>query len=204
MFGFIRLAIGCILFCCIIWVLKKHKITFNYKRYIAFVIMIIAFIVILQFVPFENLFITFKSPRAAYEYVNGGKSEIKLVVEGTNSDLVVSNKDDTDMYLIVPKTKDGWKIGIASNTKWIVQAFSNGITIDVCQYKNSDDYFITIFNANGGYSKIEDSYNSRFFSIEKADDAPNSKFVTYYANLSKFDLQYWVNVNGEKITLLSQ
>lgn len=204
MYSLIRLLIGCIVFCCVILVLKKSKIGHKHKPYIFSVIITVVFIIILAFIPFENLFITFLSPEKAFNYYNGGKSGIKLVVNGKDSDLVIGDNNNTDVYLIVPKTASGWKIGIGMNTKRILQKIHNGITIYVYQYKNTGDYFVTILDTNGGESQITDSCNSEFSSLEKTNTSLGKTFVTYYANIRDFTQQYWISINGEEITLNNQ
>ena len=72
-----------------------------------------------------------------------------MVIEGENSDFVVGTKNSTSKILIVPKTANGWKVGIGLNTKKIVQKISNKNIIYVYQYKNTNDYFLTVFNAKG-------------------------------------------------------
>lgn len=201
MFSIIRLMIGCIFFGCSITVVKKSKVIYKRILYVVFTSISVALIAVLAFLPFENLFITFNSPKAAYEYFSFGKSNIELVVEGNNCDFIIDHKRDSDTYLIIPKTADGWKIGIGLNTKRIVQKLSNGITVYVYQYKNTNDYFITIFDTNGGESKVSDDYNTKFYSLEKKNDFLGKTFVTYYAHISDFNLQYSVVVNGNKIAL---
>ena len=154
-----------------------------------------------MFLPFENLFITFDSPKAAYEYFNSGESNIALIVEGEDCDFVIDRENDNDTYLIIPKTSDGWKIGIGSKTRRIAQKLSGGIIVYVYQYKNTNDYFLKIFDTNGGESTITDEYNTEFFSLERYDDSLDKKFVTYYAHITEFNTQYSVIVNGNKIVL---
>lgn len=172
--------------------------------YIIFAILSVLLIVVLVFLPFENLFVTFDSPKAAYEYFITGKSNIELIVEGDNCDLMIDRKDDSDTYLIIPKTTDGWKVGIGSNTKRIAQELSNGIVLDVYQYKDTNEYFITILDTNGGESTISDEYNTKFLSLEKYDDYLGKTFVTYYAHITDLDPQYSVIVNDSKIVLGDQ
>lgn len=200
MFGLIRLLIGCVFFYCTILVIKRFKIV-KRKHYIACIVISIALITTLAFLPFENLFITFKSPESVYKYVNYGKSNVKLIVEGNNSDFVIGEKNNSDTYLIVPKTIDGWKIGVGTDAKMFFRTNSNGIIVYVYQYKNTEDYFVTVFDANGGYSEIRDSRNSNFFHLEKIDESLKKTFVTYYAHISNLDTSYWVCVNGVKIMI---
>ena len=204
MFSIIRLIIGCVFLGCSISVIKKSKVVCKRLLYVVFTSISVALIAVLAFLPFENLFITFNSPKAAYEYYNFGKSNIELVLEGNNCDFVIDRKNDSDTYLIIPKTTDGWKIGIGSNTKRIVQKLTNGITVYVYQYKNTSDYFITILDTNGGESTVLDDYNTEFSSLKRNNDFLGKTFVTYYAHISNFNPQYSVTVNGDKIVLASQ
>lgn len=201
MYNIIRLIIGCIFFVCSITAIKKSKVIRKHILYIVFTSLSVLLIVVLTFLPFENLFITFDSPKAAYEYFNLGKSNIELIVEGDDCDFIIDRKNDSDTYLIIPKTADGWKIGIGSNTKRIVQKLSNRIVLYVYQYKNTSEYFITILDTNGGESTISDEYNTKFLSLERNNDSLGKTFVTYYAHITNLNLQYSVIVNDNKIVL---
>lgn len=204
MYNIIRLIIGCIFLVCSIIVIKNSKVIRKHILYIAFTSLSVLLIVVLTFLPFENLFITFDSPKAAYEYFNLGKSNIELIVEGDDCDFIIDRKNDSDTYLIIPKTADGWKIGVGSNTKRIVQKLSNGIVLYVYQYKDTSDYFITILDTNGGESTVSDEYNTKFFSLERYNDSLGKIFVTYYAHITNLNPQYSVIVNDNKIVLGNQ
>lgn len=204
MYNIIRLFIGCVFLMCSIAVIKKSKLFHKYILYALFIGISLAFIVVSAFLPFENLFVTFNSPKAAYEYTSFGKSNIELIVEGNDCDFVVDRKNNTDTYLIIPKTADGWKVGIGLNTNRIVQKFSDGIAIYVYQYKSTGDYFITILDTNGGESYVSDDHNTKFYSLQVNNNFLDKTFVTYYAHISNFNSKYSVIVNGNKIVLGSQ
>ncbi len=204
MFNIIRLIIGCIFLVCSIAIIRKSKAIRKRLMYVVFTSISVALISVLAFLPFENLFITFNSPKDAYEYYNFGKSNIELIVKGDDCDFIIDRKNSSDTYLIIPKTTGGWKIGIGSNTKRIVQKFSDGITVYVYQYKNTSDYFITILDTNGGEATISDDYNTKFYSLERNNDSLEKTFVTYYAHISNLNPQYSVTVNGNKIVLENQ
>lgn len=204
MYNIIRLIIGCIFFVCSSTAIKKSKLIRKHILYIVFTSLSVLLIVVLAFLPFENLFVTFDSPKAAYEYYSLGKSNIELIVEGDDCDFIIDRKNDSDTYLIIPKTADGWKIGVGSNTKRIVQKLSNGIVLYVYQYKDASDYFITILDTNGGESTVSDEYNTKFFSLERYNDSLGKIFVTYYAHIANLNPQYSVIVNDNKIVLENQ
>lgn len=201
MYNIIRFIIGCIFLVFSITAIKKSKVICKHILYVVFTSLSMILVVVLAFLPFENLFVTFDSPKAAYEYFNLGKSNIELIVEGDDCDFIIDRKNDFDTYLIIPKTTDGWKIGIGSNTKRIVQKLSNGIVLYIYQYKNTSDYFITILDTNGGKSTVSDEYNTKFYSLERNNDSLGKVFVTYYAHITNFNPQYSVIVNDTKIVL---
>ncbi len=194
MFVIIRSIIGCVFLICSILVIKT---TATRKRtlYIIFTVLSVVLTVILSFFPLENLFITFNSSEAAYKYYSFGESNIELVVEGDSCDFIVDSDNNSNTHLIVPKTTDGWKIGIGSNTKRVVNKFSNGIKVSVYQYKNTDDYFIVILDTNGNASNIADNRNSKFYSLEKQNQTLGKNFITYYAHIPNFNSQYSLVVN---------
>ena len=204
MYGFIRLMIGCVFLAACVAGIKKFAKVRKRWWYIALSGLAAILVVVLQFFPFENLFVTFHSPKAAYEYFCFGKSNIELVVEGAHCDFVVDRKKDADNYLLIPKTADGWKVGIGSDMKWVVHQYFKGTVINVYQYKDTSDYFITILDTNGGESTISDEYNSKFFSLERYNDSLGKNFVTYYASIPNFNSQYSVTVNNTEMVLKSQ
>lgn len=199
MYNIIRLIIGCIVLLCSIIAIKKSKVIRKHILYIVFTSLSVLLIVVLTFLPFENLFMTFDSSEAAYKYYNLGKTNIELIVEGDDCDFIIDRKNDSDTYLIIPKTADGWKIGVSLDTKRIVQKLSDGIVLYVYQYKNTSDYFITILDTNGGESTVSDEYNTKFFSIERYNDSLGKTFVTYYAHIANFNPQYSIIVNNKVV-----
>lgn len=205
MFGILRILVGVALgIVAFLFVFKFAKT--HLRRWLAIIIIlsVILLTTILGFVPFENWVYSFKSAEEVYEYYYFSEEKAKLVVEGGQSDFVVGTKNNVSTFLIVPKTADGWKIGIGSNTKRIVQKLSNGIVVYVYQYKNTSDYFITILDTNGGESTISDEYNTKFLSLERNNDSLGKTFVTYYAHITNLDPQYSVTVNDNKIVLGNQ
>ncbi len=200
MFIFVRFAICCVFLLCSIIAIMKHKRINKRKFYAIFTTIAIALYVLLSLIPFENLFLTFDSLESAYEYFVFGKSDIELVVEGNNCDFIVDRNKDTDTFLIIPKTENGWKIGTGSNMVRVAQKLSNGISVNVYQYKASNDHFITVLNVNGRELKISDDYSTVFYSTVKSNSYLEKSFVTYYAHLFDFNENYCLEVNGELIT----
>lgn len=182
-------------------VINKSKIVFKRILYIVFICLALLLYFLLMFLPFENRFITFGSQKTAYKYYYFGESNIKLIVDGVDCDFVINRKNDSDTYLIIPKTENGWKIGIGLNTKRVAHKFSNGVVLEVYQYKNTNDYFITIIDTNGGETSVSDEFNTKFFSLKRYNGLRDKYYVTYYAHITNFHLQYSVIVNENKIVL---
>lgn len=203
MYSIIRLIIGCVFLVCSIIAIKKSKAIRKRILYAVFTGISVGLSVLLMFLPFENLFLTFNSPEAAYEYYSFRQSNIEIV-EGNDCDFIIDRRNDGEEYLIIPKTEDGWKIGIGSDTGIAVQKFSEGISIYVYQYQSTCDYFITILDTNGGESTVVDEYNTEFVSFERNNDSLGKKFVTYYAHIRNLDSEYSVTVNGNEIVLENQ
>ena len=201
MFGIFRIIIGFAFLIFSAIIIKKSASGHKRKLYMIFAFVSLLLTVVLMFLPFENLFITFDSPQSAYNYCNAGKSDIRLVVKGNNCDMIVDSKNNSENYLIIPKTDNGWKIGLGSDTKRIVQQIDSGITVYVYQYKNTDDYFISILDTNGGTSNVYDEYNTDFYTLEKSNSYLQKTFVVYYGHIPHFDSKYTVTVNGLQIRL---
>ena len=152
MYIIIRLIIGFIFFVCSIAVIKTSKTARKHILYAVFAGLSVILVTVLAFLPIENSFVTFDSPKAAYEYFNSGKSNIELVVKGDNCDFIIDRKKDSDTYLIVPKTANGWKIGIGWETKRIVQKFSPLERTDNALGKTFVTYYAHITDLDSQYS----------------------------------------------------
>lgn len=199
MFGILRVLMG-FLIGFVVYLFVSKFIKTRYKIWFSIIVAILL-ITLLGFVPFENLVYSFKSAEDVYEYYYFLEEEAELVIEGDQSDFVVGRKNEVSTFLIVPKTADGWKIGLGLKTKRIVDKFFNGITVHVFQYKDTNDYFITVFDINGGELNISDNYNTEFFSLKDNNGFLGKPFVTYFAHISNFNQKYSVIVNGSKIAV---
>lgn len=198
-FLIIRLAFWSIAFIISILLIKKTQVRHKHRwSIIAFIIAVIM-TTIFALLPIENAFITFSSPESAYNYNHSGN--VKLVVDGEKTDFVVGAKEDRYIYAIVPKSNSRWKMGMDLDTKRIFQTISDGITIYMYQYKNTNDYFITVSDTKGGSSDITDNHNSEFKYLEKSNSTLGKTFYTYYAYINNFDDQYTLTVNDKSIKI---
>lgn len=183
---------------CFIMISKSHTTHKRLWLIVAFSVLLII-TTITALIPIENTFVTFSSPQSAYNYSNSGY--VKLIVNGEKTDFVVASKNDTYVYSIVPKSDDGWKLGIGLGTKRIVQTLSDEISVYVYQYKNSNDYYITVLDKSGGPYEINDNRQSEFQCLEEFNSALNKTFYTYYAYINGYDEQYALAVNGRIIKI---
>ena len=195
MFVFIRLIIGGAIG--LVWFVLMNNKTVN-KRKNIIISFVIAVIICLSYLwPFENYFITFDSPKTAYEYYVGPKdSDIKLIIEGKNSDLIISTQNQ---YTVIPKTNEGWKIGVGTDLKTVTQKIVDGVVIYVHQYRNTNDYYISVFDTNGEECDVADIYKSEFISSMEHYAPSKTTVVTHYANIQEFNGEYWIRINDNEV-----
>ena len=184
----------------LIYIFIRKKVL---KKVVRFLILMLPFILVtvLFFIPFENLFIDFDSPEKVYKYVNYGNKNIKVIVPGEKVDLVVGNKNNSDVYYTVPKNGDTWKIGVTLDTKIIDRKIEDDFVIMIHHYTKSNDYFVTVIDRYNKIKSISDSKQSDFILPDDSNNSVNNTFATYYANVRDFNELYWINVDGEIITL---
>ena len=177
--------------------------------------MFVAIIVItsvLSLIPFENLFFTFDSPQVAYKYMSSKRTEPVLVVSGQNCDFVIGQEADAKTYRIIPKTEDGWKLGTGLTTKHVAQTYAYGFYIYTYQYKDTNDYFIELYDPDRKIVELRDEYDSVFIPFEETffipSDAGNTPSemtsVTYYASIPDLDSMYSLTINGKPVFPLSK
>ncbi len=201
LFAITRIILGITIFIIGYFLIGKIKSINAFRKLIITFMLTIIFTTLSALIPLENVFVTFSSPESAYNYNHSGK--VKLIVNGSKTDFIVGEKNNTDVYLIVPKSDNGWKQGLGLDTKRICDKISDGITVYVYQYKNTDDYYIVLLNTNGGPLDITDNNNSEFIYSESANSILNKTFYTYYAYLNSFNRQYTLTVNGENVSLFN-
>ncbi len=173
------------------------------SRYLA--VLIIAFILLSlsALVPFENAFVTFSSPESAYRYIYMDKA--KLVVEGEESALVIGKEKDAYNYSIIPTSNTGWKLGLGLDIKTsISNSSSNEVAIWVTQYKDSEEYYITVFDRNGAACDITDNRNSKFYHLDKSSVRDDETFYIYYVYVHNLDDEYALIVNGKTYLVMDE
>lgn len=201
MYGIVRIIITLLFLGCAVILVKKYKAPKKRSVYILLAVAAVLFDFALGMLPFENLFLTFDSPKAAYQYYHGRQSDIALIVEGNDCDLIVACQNNTKQLSVVPKTDSGWKIGVGMNYRMIAQKMVDGIVVQIDQYKNTNDYFISVFHVNGAELEISDSCNTEFQILRNHNEYLKKSYISYYGHLEEFNSQYSITVNGCKIVL---
>ena len=189
MYGIIRFILGVALLIPLIIVGKKKR-----AKTISLVICF-CFIMCAHFFPIENAFITFDSVESAYDYYNFKSKEIQTVVSGINCDLIVGMDAKNLSHIIFPKTREGWKIGIASNTKIVYKYVDEAFVVECYRYKNEQDRFITVYSLLGNDIDISDTNGTEFFNIEV--DGQISK--VYYGYIDALSEGYILHVDGNEV-----
>lgn len=202
LFGTIRIILGFFIFAAFLFIVKVSKTNRKRRFYMISLVLAILCSTLSFLFPFENAFVTFSTPESVFSYTNSG--DIKLIIDGSKTNFVVAEEGDISIYSIIPKTEKGWKLGVGFDTKNLIQKVWNGIVIYVYQYKNIDDYYITVLNTNGGPLEIADNCNSKFFYLSKSDEYLNETFHTYCAYIQKMDNQYSLTVNGQLFSLTNE
>ena len=142
-----------------------RKFTKIHKQYISILTVAVIFVVatVLNFIPFENTFMTFSTPEESFDYFHNKKFESQLVIDGKKSSLVIGGENGDYTIQIVPKAENGWKLARGVDTKVVVNETVDGVAINVFQYKDTQECFISVVNINGGEIEISDSKKSILF-----------------------------------------
>lgn len=185
--------------------IKKSKQRDNLYWYIAAIILCLVLYSVLEYVFIENLFVTFQSPEEAFRYSN--KDEVKFVVEGEDTALVVAQTDvSTFRQEIYPRSGTGWKLASTFNTKEVYKKSSGEISAFVYQYDDSNDYYVLLWWRGEEMPQITDNNNSTFCYLDVSGNAREYGYTCYIycAYVKNLNNQYLLNVNGKEISLLEE
>ncbi len=194
-FIIIRLIFFCIVLIAAFLIIKKQRLKNERRNRIIAFISAMVLTTLFSLFPVENAFVSFPTAEKAYAYNHTGK--VKLTVNGNDSDFIVGEKGNTDVYAIIPKTNNRFKIGMGTDMRQVFKKTSDGISVCVYRFKETDDYYISVFDADGGETEITDNCNSVFEYTSSFNSALNKKFYTYYAFIENYNDGYSVSVNGK-------
>lgn len=177
-------------------IMKSSVIHKNRWLIIAFITAVIL-TTITALIPIENTVITFSSPESAYNYNHSG--DVKLIINGNQTAFVIGTKGDTDIYTIIPKVNNGFKISMGYDTQIVTQKIYESNSIYVYQYKNINEKYITVLNTHGDILDIKDNHNSQFKYLKNYNETLGKSFYCYYAYISEMNDQYTLYINGKSI-----
>ena len=204
MYNFIRAIISIIITCGIASFARKSSL--GKKKWINGICILLGVLlyIIFGFIPLENIVSPFNSPIKVFEYRNPG-AKPQLIIEGRDSDYIIGSEGDdfTTVTMIVPKTDDGWKMGTGTELKTIYRGFDKNVIFNLYQYKNTNDFYMMIYDLDGVEIEIKDACNSTFYELQEGS-AETLSSLTYYAFIPNYDENYWISVNGEQIELKQQ
>ncbi|MBR0540957.1 MAG: hypothetical protein IJK26_01985 [Clostridia bacterium] len=175
---------------------KRHHLT-KIKSKIFWCV--VAVVICVSFVfPIDNLLLSFSSPEKSYKYTHLGNTTV--VAEGLNSSFLVEQKNEQSIYSLIPKKEDRWKTDLGHTTQLVYQKIDENIIVYFYKCKNTEDYYISVLNTNGGVSDITDNNNSYFTHIEYYDENTENSYYTYYAYIGNLEKEYSVNIDNTVIS----
>lgn len=202
MFGWIRLIILAIVFLATLpLVCKKCKPKNLKKVRVLWFIVCVLVCTVFQFIPFENLFITFDSAEEAFEYYNPNATGELLQIEGKNSTFVQKTQDITNAIQIVPKTESGWTVPIGSYTKLVYNHIFEDFSVRVYQFKDTSDYYMCVLANKEKVPSLTDANGTVFIEKQRQVAPYDDSDVKYYAYVPEFKENYTLLVDDEPVLL---
>ncbi len=180
---------------------RKNKLSKWYKLFNIAVIIIVffGFSIAISW-PFENLFVSFDSPEAAYRYLTD--DPIIRVVDGKDTTFVAAQNGR-----IIPKvyeTKDNvvrWKLPAPNATSLQFKYVEHHISVFLHHYKGTPEYYLDIVIWSTESIQVSDSMASEFVFSEKTIPSTDQKSVECFAYIPNPPKDYWVKVNDQTIDL---
>lgn len=195
MFIISRILFAGLLFGLSIILINRSNIAKKRFAYMFSAVITVSLICVLALFPLENAFVTFKTPEAAFKYVNIEPC-VRLSIYGENSCLIIGEKSGVDNFLIIPKSEKGWSVDVGKNTRIIEQKIYDSIVICVYRHSDTGDCYISVLDTNGDEIQLSDSCNSKFIVSKKLNDALDKTYYNYYAYVSNYDENYQLVLNG--------
>lgn len=199
-FIIIRIVLAAVTFAVGALIIKKIRTPDVAVARIFLIVLVMAQTSVLCLFPVENYLFSFESVENAYHYANSG--EIETVIEGEDSELVVGKNDNVYVYLVIPKTKHGFKASVGADLKRVFYNFTNGIRVEIYQHRSIDDFYVSVTDTGGGDFSAMDNVNSEFYPVAEEIEPVGEIYYTYYAFINAENGQYELTVNGETVAKL--
>lgn len=148
-------------------------------------------------IPVENAFVSFSSSENAYKYNHS--ADVKLTVNGGQSDFVTGEKNGANVYAIIPKSDGAFKIGMGTDIQRVSQISCKSSSVTIYKYKDTDDFYIAVAGADSGELNVSDNRGSEFKVLKEYHSSLNEPFYTYFAYVNSLDDGYVLTVDGEPI-----
>ena len=149
---------------------------------------------VFSFFSFEKIFSTFESPQSAlslYDKDYFKNAENVSFIYGDDSCMLYSSHKEAPLYL--RRTKKGWKVvqqeyqALSSNTNYCY------ITVD--HIKNTQDYYIDVFDSSESITNVSDNYNTIFSRYDEEN------IDIYKAYVKKIDANYKIIIDANIVNV---
>lgn len=179
--------------------IKRSKST--HKRFWAVCAVVAASAVVFAagFAPVENAFMTFSTPEAVLKYCSGEK--MKAIIRGEHSALTIS---EDDKYRMLPKSENGWKIGVGPEIKYAYSETSGDLTINVFEHRGSNDQYVCVASLDGKNLIVQDNRASKFYRFVSMQAANGDTYYAYCAYVDELGADYTITVNGTEVHLTNK
>jgi len=181
--------------------IRKSRIANKGLASILAIIMSLGLVAISSIFPFENLFISFKSPEGVFNYANYG--QISGIAYGKDSCMVIfSNFDNTNACYFMPKSEKGYKIPYHFSSKKISNRFVGDGLFQIYRVNGTDDYYL--FGMTTTSSKSMVILNNQGKLIENVfiigEHSIGNTYI-FYEYIECYTEDYYIVINGEKVPM---
>lgn len=159
----------------------------------------VVLVVVINFAPFEHLFLRADTPEALFRQTTPYQSVLK-VIDGADSCMLISQGSngsyEETFYL---KTERDYQP--ANLVPWVTAAkspLSEG-SFDIIRVTGTDDYYLSGTPSSEEELTITDSLGSQFQVFQSASDGRNYYYIVAY--LKGFSESYELYLNGDKVSL---
>lgn len=164
---------------------KKRK-----KRILIYILIGIVLYLVWSSFFSEHATMKHASPESGFKYYAGEGSEVMMVLEGDESAYVVGYEDKANTSMLFYKKDGYWRLASFPIASFKMRYLDNDGWVTFSKYKDKDCY-VEVYPSRGEIV-IEDSCGSEFVKL------PNERY--FYAVIKDYDENYWVSVNGQKIS----